>query len=91
LDALVAINGAFVLIRVLLLGALAGSYERPGPTFWLSPLADPLASLRVLVSTLRRPQRVARPPVLRADRTQAPAVPVARRTSARRSRRSRRS
>jgi dolichol-phosphate mannosyltransferase len=39
-DALVAINAAFVLIRVLILGALAGSYERPGVAFWLSPLAD---------------------------------------------------
>ena len=56
IDAMVAINGALLLIRVLLLGALAGSYERPGPTFWLSPLADPLAVLRVLLSTVRRPR-----------------------------------
>jgi dolichol-phosphate mannosyltransferase len=54
-DALVAINAAFLLIRVLLLGALAASYERPGAAFWLSPLADPAAVFRVLLSTVRRP------------------------------------
>jgi dolichol-phosphate mannosyltransferase len=56
IDALFAINAAFVLIRLGLLGALARSYERPGVTFWLSPLADPLAVFRVLVSTVRRPR-----------------------------------
>jgi dolichol-phosphate mannosyltransferase len=56
IDTLIAINAAFLLIRVLLLGALAGSYERPGSTFWLSPIADPVAVLRVILSTIRRPQ-----------------------------------
>ena len=55
-DALIAVNAAFVLIRVLILGALVGSYERPGVTFWLSPLADVAAVFRVLVSTFRRPR-----------------------------------
>jgi len=55
-DALFAINAAFVLIRVLMLGALAGSYERPGVAFWLSPLADIAAVFRVLLSTARRPR-----------------------------------
>lgn len=55
-DALIAINAAFVLIRVLLLGALVKSYERPRVTFWLSPLADPIAVLRVVLSTIRRPR-----------------------------------
>jgi dolichol-phosphate mannosyltransferase len=55
-DALIAINAALVLVRVLLLGALVGSYERPGVAFWLSPLADPLAVFRVLLSTVRRPR-----------------------------------
>ena len=55
-DALVAINAAFVLIRVLLLGALVRSYDRPGLMFWLSPLADALAVLRVLISAVRRPR-----------------------------------
>jgi dolichol-phosphate mannosyltransferase len=55
-DALIAINAAFLLVRVLLLGALAGSYERRGVTFWLSPLADIPAVYRVLLSTLKRPR-----------------------------------
>jgi len=55
-DALIAVNAAFVLIRVLVLGALGGSYERPGVTFWLSPLADVAAVFRVLISTFRRPR-----------------------------------
>ena len=56
-DALIGVNAALLLIRVLMLGALAGSYERPGLTFWLSPLADPLAVFRVLLSIVRRPSR----------------------------------
>ena len=55
-DALFAINAALVLIRVLMLGVLAGSYERPGVAFWLSPLADIAAVFRVLLSTVRRPR-----------------------------------
>ena len=54
--ALIAINAGLVLLRVLLLGALVGSYERAGVTFWLSPLADVLAVVRVLLSTVRRPR-----------------------------------
>jgi dolichol-phosphate mannosyltransferase len=57
IDTLIGVNAALVLIRVLMLGALAGSYERPGLTFWLSPLADPLAVCRVLLSIVRRPRR----------------------------------
>ena len=56
IDAVIAINAAFVLIRALLLGALVGSYDRPQFTFWLSPLADPIAVVRVLWSTVRRPR-----------------------------------
>jgi dolichol-phosphate mannosyltransferase len=52
---LAIVNGSLLAIRVGLLWALAGSYERPGITFWLSPLADPLAVLRVVWSSLRRP------------------------------------
>jgi len=55
-DALFAINAALVLIRVLMLGVLAGSYERPGVAFWLSPLVDIAAVFRVLLSTVRRPR-----------------------------------
>jgi dolichol-phosphate mannosyltransferase len=52
---LLLVNGSLIAIRLALLAALAGSYERPGITFWLSPLADPLAVARVLWSSLKRP------------------------------------
>jgi dolichol-phosphate mannosyltransferase len=55
-DTLVGLNAALLLARVLLLGALAKSYERPGVTFWLSPLADVPAVFRVLLSTVVRPR-----------------------------------
>ncbi|HEX6052388.1 MAG TPA: glycosyltransferase [Gemmatimonadaceae bacterium] len=51
------VNGLLLLIRVLMLLALRHSYDRAGLTFWLSPLADPLAVLRVAVSAVRRPTR----------------------------------
>lgn len=53
---LVATSAALLLVRVLLQFALAGSYDRRGIAFWMSPLADPLAALRILLSTLRRPR-----------------------------------
>ena len=52
---LLIVNASLLAIRVALLRALAGSYERPGVTFWLSPLADPLAVFRVLWSSVKRP------------------------------------
>ena len=54
---LVATSAALVVLRVLLQFALAGSYAERGAPFWLSPTADPLAALRILLSTLRRPRR----------------------------------
>ena len=56
MDMLIGINAAFVLMRVGLLATVAGSYERPGLAFWLSPFADPIAVYRVLLSTVRRPR-----------------------------------
>lgn len=56
IDALIGINAGFLLTRVLLGSALASSYDKPGWTFWLSPFADPLAVVRVVMSTLRRPK-----------------------------------
>ena len=53
---LVAVNALLLSIRVAMLGALRGSYERRWWTYWLSPLADPIAVLRVLISSLRRPR-----------------------------------
>lgn len=54
--ALLGVNGALCLTRVLLLFALRGAYDRPGMAFWLSPLADPLAVWRIVLSTVRRPR-----------------------------------
>ncbi|MBI3790390.1 MAG: glycosyltransferase [Gemmatimonadetes bacterium] len=51
---LLVVNGLLVAIRLLLLAALRESYDRPGPTFWLSPLADAAAAVRILLSTVRR-------------------------------------
>lgn len=63
--ALLGLNGALLLARLGMLLAIAASYdfsqsERLGPfpahgLFWLSPLADGLAVLRILRSSLRRP------------------------------------
>ncbi|MBI2795553.1 MAG: glycosyltransferase [Gemmatimonadetes bacterium] len=50
--ALAATNAALLAVRLLLLGPLRGSYERVGPAFWLSPLADVPAVLRIVISTL---------------------------------------
>ena len=49
------VSGVLVAVRVLLQRALAPSYARRGVAFWLSPVADPLAALRILMSTMRRP------------------------------------
>ena len=51
---LAILNGVLVAIHVLLLVPLSKSYHRPGWTFWLSPLADPLAAARIVISTIRR-------------------------------------
>jgi dolichol-phosphate mannosyltransferase len=54
-----AINAGLVLMRFLLLAAIRPSYELPpvqGWLFWLSPLADPLAVLRIALSTFERPR-----------------------------------
>ena len=54
---LAAVNATLVGIRLLLLRPLSRSYERPGLTFWLSWLADPVAVVRIVVSTVRRQRR----------------------------------
>jgi dolichol-phosphate mannosyltransferase len=54
------INGVLVAIRVALLWAIAPSYDLSQSQgrwlFWLSPLADPLAVLRIALSTFQRPK-----------------------------------
>jgi len=51
---LAAVNGVLLGIHLLLLRPLSRSYERPGASFWLSWLADPLAVARIVLSTVRR-------------------------------------
>lgn len=51
-----ASTATLVAVRWLLLFGIAPSYERRGLSWWLSPLADPLAALRLVISTLRRPK-----------------------------------
>jgi dolichol-phosphate mannosyltransferase len=53
-DSLIAINVALLFIRVLMSFAIAGSYGRHSVGYWLSPLSDPLAALRLVWSTVRR-------------------------------------
>ena len=54
---LLATSSALVAVRVMLQFALTRSYAVRGMPFWLSPTADPLAALRILLSSLRRPTR----------------------------------
>lgn len=55
------VNASLVLMRVALLGAIAPSYDMTQGqgrwAFWLSPLADPLAVLRIWLSSLRTPRQ----------------------------------
>ena len=51
------VNGMLVGIHLLLLRPLSRSYERVGPSFWLSWLADPVAAARIVLSTVRRRRR----------------------------------
>ncbi|HLO85962.1 MAG TPA: glycosyltransferase, partial [Nostocaceae cyanobacterium] len=57
---LLGLNIFLVVIRFALLLAIAPSYDRKnakgGWLFWLSPLADPLAVLRIFLSALRTPK-----------------------------------
>lgn len=56
---LLRLNLFLLVIRFALLFAIAPSYDRTNSksnsTFWLSPLADPLAFLRILLSSLNKP------------------------------------
>jgi len=44
---------ALLALRWLMAAAAAGSYVSRGPAYWASPLADPLAALRLTTSALR--------------------------------------
>ena len=52
---LLLVNSILLTIRVAMLGALAISYSKRYAAYWLSPLADPLAVVRIIASALRRP------------------------------------
>ncbi|MBW8770673.1 MAG: glycosyltransferase [Gemmatimonadetes bacterium] len=51
---LAVVNGVLLGIHLLLLRPLSHSYERPGPSFWLSWITDPLAVVRIVLSTLQQ-------------------------------------
>ncbi|BBD61342.1 glycosyl transferase family protein [Nostoc sp. HK-01] len=57
---LLGLNGFLLLIRFGMLLAIAPSYDRTiakgGWLFWLSPLADPIAVLRIFLSAFRTPR-----------------------------------
>ena len=59
--AALATNAALLAIRFALCGAIAPSYDlsraRGRWLFWLSPLADPLAALRLVLSASSRPKQ----------------------------------
>ena len=54
---LIGVSLALVALRVLMLVALSSSYERRTFAYWMSPLSDPLAVVRLVMSTLRRPRQ----------------------------------
>lgn len=58
---LLGLNLFLLLIRFALLFAIASSYDRSQSksnwALWLSPLADPLAFLRILLSSIRTPKQ----------------------------------
>ena len=41
------------LLRGLMTAGLARAYRRRGPAYWLSPLADPAAAVRLTLSAVR--------------------------------------
>lgn len=53
---LVGATAGLLLLRSILHLAIRGSYEKRGPAWWLSPLSDPLAALRMVLSSARRPK-----------------------------------
>ena len=58
---LLSVNLFLLLIRSMMLLAIAPSYDftqnKGGWLFWLSPIADPLAVLRIFLSALRTPRQ----------------------------------
>ena len=67
--ALASVNAALVMVRVLLTVATAHSFARRGVAYWLSPLADTPAAMRVVETMAHRPRewRGEPPPVAAAS------------------------
>ncbi|MEL7409253.1 MAG: glycosyltransferase, partial [Cyanobacteria bacterium J06558_2] len=57
LVALCSLNAFLVLVRCGMSLAIASSYAGSSLFFWLSPLADQLAVLRIFLSSLRQPKQ----------------------------------
>jgi dolichol-phosphate mannosyltransferase len=59
--AALGLNAVLLFIRFALLWGIASTYDRVATTtfwtFWLSPLADPLAVLRIFLSSIQTPKR----------------------------------
>lgn len=59
----IGLNLFLLFLRLIILFAIAGSYQRPpkrslvSSLFWFSPLADPLAVFRILLSSLKTPTK----------------------------------
>jgi dolichol-phosphate mannosyltransferase len=51
------LDRALLAVRLAMVVPLAGGYVRRGVPFWLSPLADPVAALRLTLSALRPARR----------------------------------
>lgn len=56
-DALLLVNASALLVRLMMLHALRGSYAKRGMPYWFSWLADMPAALRLTLSTWRVPKR----------------------------------
>jgi dolichol-phosphate mannosyltransferase len=55
--AVLCLNAGLVLVRIALMLAIRSSYTDVGFWFWLSPLADPLAVLRIFISSVNKPKQ----------------------------------
>ena len=55
--ALFGLNAFLLLLRIGMSVAIAPSYSGTSFWFWLSPLADPLAVLRIILSSLKKPKQ----------------------------------
>jgi len=67
--ALVAVNAALLLVRLLLGFATAHSFSRRGVPYWLAPLADPFTVPRVIWTMVAAPREWRGAP---RDRTSGP-------------------